>query len=45
VRGVERDQPRILVGNDARLLDALARLVPAQMSDFLSGQAPGRPRQ
>lgn len=36
VRGVERDQPRILVGNDARLLDALARLVPDKMSDILS---------
>lgn len=36
VRGVERDQPRILVGNDARLLDTLARLVPEKMSDILS---------
>lgn len=26
IRGIERDSARILIGNDARLLDALARL-------------------
>ena len=29
VDGVEADRPRVMVGNDARLLDALVRLVPA----------------
>ena len=39
VRGVERDQARILIGNDARLLDALARLFPARVGDILANQA------
>ena len=39
VRGVERDQARILIGNDARLLDALARLFPARIGDILANQA------
>ncbi len=39
VRGVERDQARILIGNDARLLDALARLFPARIGDILAAQA------
>jgi NAD(P)-dependent dehydrogenase (short-subunit alcohol dehydrogenase family) len=46
VRGVERDEPRILVGNDARMLDTLARLLPGRVgaivSDQAAGQAPGR---
>ena len=38
VRGIERDRPRILIGNDARLLDALARLLPAHVGDILARQ-------
>jgi short-subunit dehydrogenase len=29
IRGIEKNQPRILIGNDARLLDLLQRLRPA----------------
>jgi short-subunit dehydrogenase len=29
IRGIERNQPRILIGNDARLLDLVQRLRPA----------------
>lgn len=39
VRGIERNKPRILVGNDARLIDALARLAPAHASDILASEA------
>lgn len=43
VRGVERDQPRILVGNDARMLDAMARLLPGRVGEIVADQA-GRGR-
>ena len=29
IRGIEKNQPRILIGNDARLMDILQRLRPA----------------
>jgi NAD(P)-dependent dehydrogenase (short-subunit alcohol dehydrogenase family) len=39
LRGVERNRARILIGNDARLLDALARLSPAAVGRLLAHQA------
>jgi NAD(P)-dependent dehydrogenase (short-subunit alcohol dehydrogenase family) len=39
VRGIERNSPRILIGNDARLLDALARLSPAGIGRILAARA------
>lgn len=39
VRGIERNRPRILIGNDARLLDALARLFPAGVGRMLAERA------
>jgi len=36
VRGIERDRARILIGNDARLLDILARLFPAGVGSILT---------
>ncbi len=44
VRGVERDQPRILVGNDARMLDAMARALPGRVGKIVADQTPGRDR-
>ena len=41
VRGIERNQARILIGNDARLLDTLARLFPTRIAQILSRQAQG----
>ena len=38
IRGIERNSPRILIGNDARLLDALARLSPAMVGQMLANQ-------
>jgi hypothetical protein len=35
-RGVEQGKARILVGPDARLFDALARLAPSHYYDILS---------
>ena len=29
IRGIEKNQPRILIGNDARIMDILQRLRPA----------------
>lgn len=40
VRGVERNQARILIGNDARLLDALTRLAPVRSGDIVAAQSP-----
>jgi hypothetical protein len=39
VRGIERNSPRILIGNDARLLDVLARLSPAGVGQILAARA------
>jgi NAD(P)-dependent dehydrogenase (short-subunit alcohol dehydrogenase family) len=39
VCGIERNSPRILIGNDARLLDALARLSPAGVGRILAARA------
>jgi NAD(P)-dependent dehydrogenase (short-subunit alcohol dehydrogenase family) len=39
IRGIERNRARILVGNDARLLDAVARLSPAGIGRILANQA------
>src|SRR5262249_20304285 len=39
VRGIERNSPRILIGNDARLLDALVRLSPAGVGRILASRA------
>ncbi|HEU5346690.1 MAG TPA: SDR family NAD(P)-dependent oxidoreductase [Ktedonobacterales bacterium] len=44
VRGVERDQPRILVGNDARMLDAMARALPGRVGKIVADQTPERDR-
>jgi short-subunit dehydrogenase len=38
IRGIERNSPRILIGNDARLLDTLARLSPAMVGQMLANQ-------
>jgi NAD(P)-dependent dehydrogenase (short-subunit alcohol dehydrogenase family) len=37
VDGVERDRPRVLVGNDARAVDALVRLFPARYLQVVAG--------
>jgi NAD(P)-dependent dehydrogenase (short-subunit alcohol dehydrogenase family) len=39
VRGIERNRARILIGNDARLLDALARLSPTVVGRLLADRA------
>jgi hypothetical protein len=36
VRGVERRQPRVLVGSDARLLSLIARILPVSYGKVLS---------
>lgn len=36
INGIKRDDPRILIGADARLLDRVQRLVPASYSRLLS---------
>jgi short-subunit dehydrogenase len=36
VRGIERNQPRILIGPDARLLDVIQRLLPASYWSVLA---------
>lgn len=36
--GVERDRPRVLVGKDAKLLDALYRLSPQHATSFIAKQ-------
>jgi NAD(P)-dependent dehydrogenase (short-subunit alcohol dehydrogenase family) len=38
IRGIERNRARILVGSDARLLDAVARLSPAGIGRMLANQ-------
>ncbi len=38
VRGIERNNARILIGSDARLLDALARLSPVGVGNLLASQ-------
>lgn len=43
IPGIERRQPRLLVGRDARVIDLLARLFPARYPHTLPG--PGRPGQ
>jgi short-subunit dehydrogenase len=37
VRGIERNEPRILIGGDARLLDMIQRLRPATYWSLLQG--------
>ena len=37
IRGIERNEPRILIGADARLLDIVQRLMPARYWALLSG--------
>jgi short-subunit dehydrogenase len=37
VRGIERNEPRILIGGDARLLDVIQRLKPATYWSVLQG--------
>jgi NAD(P)-dependent dehydrogenase (short-subunit alcohol dehydrogenase family) len=44
VRGMERRSPRILIGTDAYLLDALARLVPVSYPRILSWFSKSKPR-
>ena len=39
VRGIERRQPRILVGSDAKIISLVARLLPATYWKLLSRQA------
>jgi NAD(P)-dependent dehydrogenase (short-subunit alcohol dehydrogenase family) len=39
--GVERDRFRVLVGNDARLLDVLYRLDPRRATAFIARQMKG----
>lgn len=39
--GVERDRYRVLVGNDAKLLDALYRLSPKRAAAFIANQMKG----
>ena len=36
IRGIERNEPRILIGGDARLLDIIQRLRPATYWGLLS---------
>jgi NAD(P)-dependent dehydrogenase (short-subunit alcohol dehydrogenase family) len=36
VGGVERNRPRVLVGNDAKAMDLLVRLVPSRYLEFLA---------
>ncbi|WP_027482330.1 SDR family NAD(P)-dependent oxidoreductase [Deinococcus pimensis] len=43
LRGVERRSPRVIVGNDARALDLLARILPGTYWTVLSRLLPGRP--
>ena len=35
IRGIQRDAPRLLIGNDVKLLDILARLAPAAYDLFM----------
>jgi len=37
IRGIERNEPRILIGGDARLLDIVQRLMPARYWGALAG--------
>jgi short-subunit dehydrogenase len=37
VRGIERNEPRILIGPDARLLDIVQRVMPARYWTLLAG--------
>ncbi|HEX8037364.1 MAG TPA: SDR family NAD(P)-dependent oxidoreductase [Ktedonobacterales bacterium] len=39
VRGITRNKARILIGNDARLLDMLSRLFPGRVGSMLAAQA------
>ena len=41
LRGIERNRDRILVGNDARLLDIFARIAPVGFNRLLASQAQG----
>jgi short-subunit dehydrogenase len=36
IRGVERNEPRILIGSDARFLDMIQRLMPATYWSLLA---------
>jgi hypothetical protein len=36
IRGIERNEPRILIGGDARILDIIQRLKPATYWPLLS---------
>ena len=38
VRGIERRQPRVLVGSDAKVISLVARLMPARYWKLLSGR-------
>ena len=38
VRGIQANRERILVGNDARLLDTLARLFPVRVGRILASR-------
>ena len=42
LRGIERNKPRVVVGNDARILSWLERLMPVNYWRLLPGLATGK---